>query len=299
MAANSIDWGQQALSTGGDWLSQLAGPAISALLGNTGRMSDEHFKENENRADIDTERQVGRDNTYLAGVTPGRAAAYNQMQDSTYGEDIRRKTEGIKSMASDLKMSPWEITGTGSASSPVQPGPPSEGPSSQQFMAQAVPLQIAKMNNETAIAQTRMNNQTQLKLNDINTQQGKIPKQQLITEAARSVLTNAQSQREWQNITLDQARILMDAAPRERVNAPGYQRDSVAGNQQIRRLIGSLHAGDGESPLVDAVAALNINDPIENVIRGLKKMAQDVLDAGPGIAAEADKFLNNLGKPKR
>lgn len=288
-----------AADAGGNFLSGIADRAASelgdALFGPSDRISHERFMENEQRADWDNERQIGRDNAYLAGVTPGRAEAYNQMQDATYGEDIRRKTEGIQSMAKSLGMSPWEITGTGSASSPVQPGQNSQGANSQQFMAGMVPLQIAKMNNETQLKTTAMNNRTQLELNAQSTNEGKLPKQQTIESAARSVLTNAQSQSTWQNITLDQVRLLLQISPQETVDLPGYKRTAPAGGKALRNLMGSLDTSDkGDMPITAAIAGLN-TDVAEQIMKEVKEVARGALHASKPLVEGTAQFLNAIG----
>lgn len=265
-----------------------AGQFLSGLVSNTGtRMSDEHFREG-----------INRSNLFLEGTTPTNAAMYNQYQDATYGKDSQRQADRIKLMGSELGMSPWELTGNSTNTSPVQSF--GEGkPQDTQFLSQQMPLKIAEMQARTQLANTFLQTQTQKEINEQNTVGGELPRQQRIESAARTVAANASSERDWQNITLDMARMMLDASPRETMGGDimglKYQREGRSGMTAVRNFITETQDSKGELPLSAAMAGLN-TDAAERVANGLKRMAEQLLDSGPNAGKAIDKALNDAGQ---
>lgn len=122
-------------------------------------------------------------------LAPHQAAAYNTYQDATFGADTARQTDRIKSMASGLGMSPWEITGAGGATPlPSPSGPMPQGAQGRNpmpdFLSALTPLKIAEMSNKTSLMQTKMQSDTQRYIADQQTGKGGVAQAQIEQAAA-------------------------------------------------------------------------------------------------------------------
>jgi len=209
-------------------------------------------------------RDIALQGQYLEGLAPAQAGAYNTYQDATYGQDTARQTSRIQEMASGLGMSPWEITGSSGAAPLPSPsfGGSNQGASKQEYMAQLVPLQIAKMNNETALATTAMQTMQQKYATDkttgasiygtdtaaattrytVDQTQGLSPKAKAEIEEIQSridlqVWQKANSIQDLdikqQNMLLSIMRIALDASPKDTYSIPGLTTTQPAIWKQI------------------------------------------------------------------
>jgi len=175
-------------------------------------------------------RDIALQGQYLEGLAPAQAGAYNTYQRETYGEDTQRQIDRIQSTGQALGMSPWEIMGQGGAAPLPSPayGGASQGASKGDYMAQLVPLEIAKMNNKTQLATaamsmaqnkyaidkqtgtqvqtTQMSNENALAITNIQTANGRKPFAELKQTEAQTLLTAAQTlaTEESKNLTIDQ-----------------------------------------------------------------------------------------------
>lgn len=114
--------------------------------------------------------EIKRQGQFLEGMAPSQANAYNTYQDQTYQQDVSRQTAGIKSMADELGMNYWELTGQG-GSAALDPSAGSAGQQQGssnmgQYLAGIIPLQQTKMQNAAMLQGKAMDNQTQLALED-------------------------------------------------------------------------------------------------------------------------------------
>jgi len=169
-------------SVGGKFLNDMLAPVATgignsvskALFGDQTRVSNRDNQHNQNLLDQNNPRDIARQSKFLEGIAPSQAAAYNTYQDATYGAETGRHVDRVKTMSTSLGMSPWEIVG---GSSGAQPAPAVQGRSApdQQGQAATTSLAIAKMNNQTALAQTAMQTDSAQKIAAQQTFGGKVP----------------------------------------------------------------------------------------------------------------------------
>lgn len=138
-----------------------------------GQKDNENFQHEQGQLNENNTNQIARDTEYLKGLTQPTADAYNQYQDSTYGQDTNRINQrsasstqqdisNVKAKADALGMSYWELNGQGGASatgvpSPGAPSAPNNNAASTSYLAS---LATTKMNNDTAKSIAAMNNDT-------------------------------------------------------------------------------------------------------------------------------------------
>lgn len=197
-------------------------------------------------------RDIALQGQYLEGLAPAQAGAYNTYQSETYGEDTQRQIERIQSTGQALGMSPWEIMGQGGAAPLPSPayGGASQGASKGDYMAQLVPLEIAKMNNQTALATTAMQTMQQKYATDKTTdasvygtdtqaatQRYTVDQTQGLSPKAKAEIQEIQSRIDlqgWQKansildldvknqgMLLNILRIAIDASPKDTYSLPG------------------------------------------------------------------------------
>lgn len=289
-------------NAGGDFLSQLIQPAISALLGNTGRMSHEHFMEAEARADIDNSRSVARGSEFLKGLAPAQGEAYNTYQDATYGADTNRQVDRIQTMAGKLGMSPWELTGTGGSNPLPSPGPPAQaqqGQGSGQFLASQTALQTAKIAAQTQLATTKMQTDAALKTSGVNIQKGSLQHEQklqvqaqtMLTDAQRA-LTSAQYSATEQGIFIGQLQLLLQALPETTIDLPGVRMTGKTGTSSIlESLKGFVNSQDKDSDQAKA-----LSQAIEGMPKNRRTQLFNEIQALAQGATELGKQGLNAGK---
>lgn len=141
--------------------ASLLGDAVSANNGGAKGQSWGTVERAEDQADAFQGRDTARQGAFLEGIAPSQGAAYNTIQNETYGQDTQRQIGRIQDESKQLGMSPWELTGSpGQAPSPSPVGPSQGDPGQNgQFMAQ---MAQSKMQQDTAIQTTAMNNATQV-----------------------------------------------------------------------------------------------------------------------------------------
>lgn len=183
-----------ALSAGG----QAAGGAASLLqlfgLGGKDRPSWRDMQFMMDTSERLQPRQIALEGGFLEGMAPYQGNAHNAYQDTTFGEDTRRQTERIETMGADLGMSPWELTGGSASGALPSPQANTSGASSGQFMSALVPLQTAKIQQQTQIAQALLSRQTALDTTKMQTNNGEVGKAQTLQTAAQTILTGAQTE---------------------------------------------------------------------------------------------------------
>ena len=208
--------------------------------------------------------EIKRQGAFLEGLAPSQAAAYNTYQGATYHGDTDRQVDRIKDMSSSLGMSPWEITGAGGANPLPSPGPPQgqQGRSSMpDFLQALVPMQIAKQQSKTALMQTKMNNDTSLKIAGQQTAEGQLPQSQVALNAANKALSdqnlaeslarvsqiNAQTDQTQVQTTLNMVTTLAMLAPKVSVGAGPYSITGIGDSSPLLQLGKALmNSGPGE-----------------------------------------------------
>lgn len=288
--------------------AKIGGTITDVIFGKQDRVSNRDFEHAQNLADKGNPREIARQNDYLAGTVGTQAAAYNTYQDSTYGADTDRQADRVKTMASELGMSPWELTGGGGAN-PV-PSPQMQQPqgdkNSQAFMSQAIPLQIAKMNNQAAIAQTKMQTDTQKQIAAQTSNDGQLAKaqtaqtlaQQILTDAqtlgvnastsateAQERLTSAQTSSTWFKQTLDLADMLLRASPTDTFSFMGQTTTGPAAGKAIMELLNSrsLQNTSNDPPNVEGVKARIPANNITRLLRAVGDIAKNANNAMDGV----------------
>lgn len=275
--------------------------------------------------------EIARQGDFLEGIAPsqGRAMetlspyqanAYNTYQDATYGADTQRQTDRIKTMASQLGMSPWEITGAGGATPLPSPGPSAPPPSRGEnnmpaFLSGITPLATAKLQAQTALATTKMQTDTQRYVADQQTQGGKLPQAQIEQAAAAAQQakalteqTGAQTNLIWtqaQAAESDMALRTIETFARyagtTTVSIPGYTSTTTNQLKDLAQLYQQL---TDTAPLADRQEALKglikkmpadqwakINRDIDRVSSMIAKGTQDFVT---GAANNVHAFLDGI-----
>lgn len=207
--------------------SNIVGTAVGALTG--------AYKGRPQWRDIEFMNDVAN------RLTPDEASRQNQFLDLTYGEDTRRLTERIQGMGKELGMSPWELTGTPSATPMGAPqNASSEGRPAQAFMGQLVPLQIAKLNANTQLQTAAMQNDTQKQIAGVKPQKGSQQEAQVaLTKAIemltydQSAATQAQARLTQNTVFTNMIRIALDALPTTTTGLPGVTMTGKTGTFPI------------------------------------------------------------------
>jgi len=315
------------MATAGNFLNSVAGPLATvannsisqALFGRTDRISNRDYQFYQDLADSGNPREIRRQNEFLTGVTPTNAAAYNTYQDTTQPQDTARQVDRIKTMSSELGMSPWEITGTGGANPlPSSPLGPQQGRGdASQFLGQLAPLQIAKMNNATQLQATKMNNETALKQTALQTGNGEQAlagientRQQtknLISAreltVAQEALAQTQTAAAENNMYLDVIAKLAPLMGKTSVDIGGVLK-SEQQNQlpELMRLYEALSNTQGTSEISDKIGGyIKDMNPDQfsrlkgDVSRAAKMVFQLGEETGSAIGSGVSKFLGNVG----
>lgn len=256
-------------------------------------------------------RDIALQGQYLEGLAPHQAAAYNEYQGATYGEDTQRQIDRIKSTGEQLGMSPWEIMGQGGAAPLPSPayGGGGQAPQKGDYL-QSIPVKIAEMNNKTALAQTAMQTATQERIASQQTAGGELPKKQVLESAARTILTeqdtmtskakereslisgSATQNRQW----LDSIGTLAQWAGTTTINLGPVQ--ATANNEYLElvKMYQSLVNDDKATSEQDAINAYVSRlpaDQFQRLERDAKRAARAVLS----LAADTGKgFLDGIGK---
>lgn len=275
---------------------------------------------------------IQRQNTFLAGVTPANASAYNTYQDATYGADTQRQIDRIKSTGDQLGMSPWEVTGA-SGAAPL-PSPGGQGPTQAQsqgtnFLSAMVPLKTAEIQAKTQLQQTAMNNATQKEIAglttdtqkvvaNIQTANGRVPITQADQNAAQTILTHATTKKTQQDtktgeavesltwtqgaaaenkIVLDAITTLLQVLPRTEIDLGPYKTTEAHGYQNLLALGKKL--GDA-SKVPEAVAeAIRTMPPAQwddfsKEILQLATATTKAAKGGLGVLQDGANFLSGL-----
>lgn len=280
-------------------LGQAGGSLISDLLGGGSRVSNSDYQHHQNLADSGNPREIARQNQFLQGVTPTNAQSYNTYQDMTYGADTQRQQERMDTLFPGT--SAWERLGTGSAT-PLPSGTvgPQQGKGEAgQFMSTLVPLKTAEMANKTALAQTKMQTDTQLKIAGQATDQGKLPTAQTAATQAQEALTELQGQKTIVDTnsaaykqTYDLAEMLLKLSPTDTFEFMGQKSTGPAAGNAIMKLLEqpSHPVGTGDSKQRSNIYR---TIPANNYNR-LKAAVGDVARNLMGDIASASDYLSKM-----
>lgn len=275
--------------------------------------------------------EIRRQGDFLRGLAPSQGAAYNTYQDMTYSQDTARQTDRIQSMSGDLGMSPWELTGS-SGAAPL-PSPSLGGPSGApaNFMQSLVPLQVASMQNKTALLTAKMQTDTQKYIADQATNNGAMPKAQtglIATQqeqtAAQAVLTQAQTENTRQGTKTGQAQeallwsqgaatendmvlktvsTLAQFLPKTTVNIGPYKNESIQNYKQLGRLAQELmnkgalgRESEITKKFIDGLSSDQWAEMQSDIMR-VSKIALDAAGSAVDQGLKAGgKFLGDMGK---
>lgn len=250
--------------------------------------------------------EIKRQGQFLEGLAPSQATAHNTFQDQTYLADVTRKTQGIQQMSKDLGMSPWEITGTGGAATPLpsMPSQPSGGGGQMgQFLQGIMPLKLAQMQNMTALKIAQMSNETQRYGIDMSGGQSPQAKQQIAASKALQTLTELQSATEVQrsaqiqsDIFLANIRTLTDMLPSFQTGVPGASMTGKSGTypllQAMRKQI-NTGTGDPTQALRDAAGNIDTNRT-NQLAKEISALAKAATNTAQSFGQTIMQFLPNM-----
>lgn len=285
--------------------------SFANLLGpDPNRISHERFMENETRADWHNEREIERQGSFLEGVAPSQAAAYNTMQDATQPQDTQRQINRVQQMSDALGMSPWELN-NGSAGTPI-PAMESLGPRSQptggsEFLGMLQPaaiakgqqdtqLKIAKMQNQTSMQQALLSSQTALAQTRMQTAGGAVPEQQAMLAAqqlhnymAEEHLTDARREQvDWETAA-SKLRIFLDTLPTQTINLGVGSQTTKVGGPELSKLVGAWgKMGSDEKAALQGYLQSLPKDQFSSLMR-------DIDRATTAIIGQAGKTANAVG----
>lgn len=258
---------------------------------------------------------AGSQGKALETLAPHQAAAHNTFQDQTFLANVDRETAGIKKMSGELGMSPWELTGQSGSAAPL-PSLPQQGSTAQgqsrtgEFLQGLVPLQVAKMQNQTQLAATAMNNQTAKDIEYIRgggkSEFGGTKLSQAQLDQVKDAAANLRAQTESVNVgTLTNAIMtIYNVAPKWTIDFMGNKLTGVEGDKAILSVLASP-TGFTEDERRKAVEKALQSVPASNharirqtILEGADKLAQGA-QAGMGwaedVMGQVSKFL---GKQK-
>lgn len=260
-------------------------------------------------------RDIALQGSYLEGLAPHQANAYNEYQGATYGEDTQRQIDRIKTTGDQLGMSPWEIMGQGGAAPLPSPsfGGAGQAPAKQEFMSSIVPLKVAEMNNKAAIAQTAMQTATQERIASQQTAGGELPKKQALQVAAQTILADqqtrtgmAQEAQAWAQADLAKNSTMLASletlakwAGTTEINLPGLKQTSNNAYPALVRMYATLVAETeassepaARSKALSAYVAQMPADQFKQLERDAKRAARAALS----LAGDTAKgFLDGIG----
>lgn len=256
-------------------------------------------------------------------LAPHQAAAYNTYQDATFGQDTARQTERIKSMASGLGMSPWEITGAGGATPlPSPSGPAPQGAQGRNpmpdFLSALTPLKIAEMSNKTSLMTAKMQTDTQRYIADQSTGKGGVARAQ-IEQAAATVenlrqstktgeasanLIWTQAQAAENEIALNTIRTFAQYAGQTSMEFMGYKSTTTNNFPALlklyQKMTNTANLQGNQDNLSDLIRSMpadewsKINRDIDRVAGMIQKGASDfVTGAGENIHNFLDSIVGN------
>lgn len=304
------------IQMGTNFLSGLTDAGISAILGNTGRMSHEHFIEANERADITNTYNIGRTKAFLEGVAPAQGEAYNAYQDLTYDEDTARQQERMNALFPGT--SSWERLGTGSASPIPSPGAP-QGQQGQADMF--LPLMTTKMQTDAQKDIAAANNRTAIEIEGIR--QGTDMRHTAGTSAAsvkqtaaQTLLTGGQAavaqatvDRTKQQTLIDALDFVFSTLPSETIDTAIFKSTAKPGWKAIAQAMASktdvnYQTADKEgvqgiiAQLPDEAQAQFRNDFLEllGIATSAAKGATNVAKSIGEGAKNTGKFLGNIGR---
>lgn len=251
--------------------------------------------------------EIKRQGDFLTGLAPSQAQAYNTYQDQTFMGDVTRRTEGVKQMAGDLGMSPWELTGQGGAATPLpsgQAGPSGGGGQLNTYLQGIMPLKLAQMQNQTSLKIAAMQNQTQRygidmaggKSDTASTQNAATKAQQALTEALTKESGN-RAKAIANETFLSNLRLLLDSRPTFSTTTGPVSMSGKSDTYPILEALKTAHTGDSlnNEQLRYAVSKLSDKrvDQLMNEINALANVgAKGLQSLGDTIM----QFLPNMGK---
>lgn len=278
-----------------DFLSQLGTMAVSYLGGGMkGRpqwRDLEFMNDAQNRLWPD---EIARQGDFLKGLAPAQGEAHNTFQDATYGADTDRQIGRISQMASQLGMSPWEITGAGgnTGATPLPaPEPSGGGGQMGSFLQGLVPLKVAQLQAKTQLATAQINAQTQRYT--VDQQQGESPmaKAQIAATAALEALRKQSTAREQattaqlKNDTfLSNVRVLLDALPTFSTEVPGIKMTGKSGTYPVLQALKTANTGDqlNNQQIWEAISKMD-TDRVNQLIGEIEALAKTGAKVGSNI----------------
>lgn len=280
--------------------------------------------------------EIKRQGDFLEGLAPSQgkametlapyqAGAYNTYQNATFGQDTARQTERIKSMASNLGMSPWEITGAGGATPlPSPSGPMPQGAQGRSpmpdFLQGLMPLKIAEMQNKTSLMTAKMSNDTQRYIADQQTGKGGVAQAQ-IEQAAATVenlrqstktghasenLIWTQAQAAENETALSTIRTFAQYAGQTSMEFMGYKSTSTNNFPALlklyKQMTNTATLQGNQDHLADLIRAMpsnewkQINKDIDQVVEIIAKRGSDMIS---GAGKAISDFMTSMTGPKQ
>lgn len=286
--------------------------SIGQLLGmGKDRISNRDYMFYQDLADSGNPREIKRQGDFLTGLAPSQAAAYNKYQDATYNADTMRHASRVQTMADELGMSPWEITGASGAAPLPSPGPaPTRNDTSSQFMQNAIPLEVAKINAKTSIANAMIQSETAKDVaatqtasaQHISSQQtasGMLPVEQAEKLRAEVINLGTQNDAATNQIFLSILTTLFNMMPKETVKfGDVYTATQTPGWKNLAEVYARLKLPPGretdQEQLARAIQSLPTQD-YNDIRKLLMGTANDLARGAQGAVDIGKDFLKGLG----
>lgn len=341
--------GKIAKKVGKKFLSTATGGISDAVFGAIGgkikgainpsdnRVSQADNTHAQNLLDQNNPREIARQSSFLTGIAPAQASAYNTYQDATYGQDTARQIERTRALApveaeTDLAYmdtvyagtSPWERLGSSAAPSLSAPEP-SEGPPSSNGAgahSQFLPLLSTQMQTENAkeIALIQAQNakdiaeiQTgaQLQAVGIQTDNGNLPRQQSLESASRVLLQGAQTwesearagktqvetEKVRQDMAIGQIATFLSASPKEIIDLGLIKYEHRPGWENLLPLLSVESNPQTRKSAIEDALKKMPPDQFSGMKRDIIEIAA-MVSKGSQTLAHGGKFLSGIFKGK-
>lgn len=227
--------------------------------------------------------ETKRQGEFLEGLAPSQGAAHNTFQDATYGQDTQRSIDRIKTTGEQLGMSPWELTGSNTSTTPIAP----QGAQGDNFMQTLTPVLIAKMNNQTALKQTAMQTQNALQLENIRQGGGKLSQTQIMVNEGLADLNQGQADRIRTETITGVLDFVYSKLPIQKYKTIIGELESRQGWQQVLQAYQSTKVNKQEGAQTNQTANAAIKKAINSLEKNERmKFLNDLFDTAKRILEE-------------
>lgn len=261
--------------------------------------------------------EITRQGRMVRDMAPWQADAHNTFQDRTFLQNVGRETAGIKQMAGELGMNPWELTGQSGSAMPMAGDPQGGGAQNPMggFLQGIIPLQQTKMQNQAMLQGKMMDNLTQLKLKDIDQggeititdpdtgktyKMGRMAAANIDNLKDQAAKARAEGERTSVGTVVDLARALWEISEQYTIDILGNKITGRAGQDKIADLLGKAGVTSGDVTETLQKATENVApSELAQIKKQLLRAVGAIADAAKGVmdfGEEAGKVLKDPGQ---